>query len=156
MSLTIRKGNITLGNPPIVASIKALAPRKRAAPVKIATIIGIALALLRLIVNTPNVRYIATLIIPTKIIIKKNTRPATIPIAILAIASPKFDASRSIEKLKTRAKGSISRNSMAKMVTVFISSNTPTIILKVLIKFIFNFHFHLRFRENKFDIDNYL
>lgn len=148
ISLTICSGNIILVNPPNIRIIKALIPIKRANAEITEIMIGIVLVRLRVIVNTPNTVYMMALTIPTIIIAMKNINPAIKPATIPTMASVKFPALISIPKLKRTAKDSISRNNMAKIVTVLTSSNTPTIILKVLIIFMLSLHFHFRFREN--------
>ena len=147
-------GKILLVNPPNVRIIKALISRKRTNADIIETMIGIALVLLRVIVNTPINEYTMTLKIPTKIIAKKNINPATKEPTKPRITSPTFSALISIEKLKRMAKESISRNSNKKIVVVLMSNNTPITILNVLIIFIIDFHFYFRFRE--YILDNYL
>ena len=156
ISLIKRKGNIILVNPPNVRNIKALISRKRTNEDNIATMIGIVLVLLRVMVNTPIVVYKTALIIATKNIAIININPAKRPPTIATIASPIFSALTSNEKLKRTAKDSGSINIRAKIVTVLISNNTPITILNVLIIFIINFHLLFGFQGNNFDIRNYL
>ena len=156
ISLIKRKGNIILVNPPNVRNTKALISRKRTNEDNIATMIGIVLVLLRVIVNTPTVVYKAALIIATKNIAIININPAKRPPIIPTITSPIFSTLISNEKLKRTAKDSGSINIRAKIVTVLISNNTPITILNVLIIFIINFHLHFGFQGNNFDIRNYL
>jgi len=139
-------------NPPIERSIKTLISRIRTKEDNTATMIGMALFLLRVIVNTPSVVYIAALNIATINITIKYINPAIIPAITPAIASPIFSAVYSNEKSKKTTKASGSKNIKAKIVIVLISSNTPMTILKVLIKFIINFHFHFGFQEINFVI----
>ena len=146
ISLIKRKGNIILVYPPNVRNIKALISRKRVTEDNIAAIIGIVLVLLRVIVNTPIVVYIMALNIATINITIKNINPAKSPPIAPTIASLKFSAVISTEKLRRTAKASISINNKAKIVVVLKSSNTPITILNVLIIFIINFHLHFGFQ----------
>jgi len=148
----MRKINVILVNPPNVRIIRTLISRKRTKEDNTATMIGMTLFLLRVIVNTPTVVYTMALNIATINITIKYINPAIIPAIAPAIASPILSAVYSNEKSRKIYKASGSRNIKAKIVRVLISSNTPMTILNDFINFIINFHFLFGFQENNFAI----